>query len=41
MVGEIVEKSEIVTIFNKNKNTLDDLIDSSDIKSLEYLDFLN
>lgn len=41
MVEEIIEKSEIAAISNKNKNTLDNLIDSLDTKSLEYLDFLN
>ena len=35
------KKSEIVTIFNKYKNTLDDHINSLDIESLDLLNFPN
>ena len=35
------EKSEIVAIYNKYKNTLDDLINSSDTASLDYTNSSN
>ncbi len=35
VVGDIEEKSEIAVIPNKYKDTLDDLMDSSDAESLE------
>ena len=35
------EKSEITAIFNKYKDTLDDLIDSSDTESLDHPDSPN
>ena len=35
------EKSEIAAIFNKYKDTFDNLIDSSNIESLNYLDSPN
>ena len=41
MIGGAEEKSEIEAIFNKYKNTFDDLIDSLDIESLDHLDSLN
>ncbi len=34
-MGRVEEKSEIVAISNKYKDTLDDLMDSSDAESLE------
>lgn len=37
MVERAEEKSEIMAIFHKYKDTLDDLIDSSDIKFLDWL----
>ena len=40
-VGGVEEKSEITAIPNKYKDTLDNLIDSSDIEFPYYLDFLN
>ncbi len=36
-VGGVEKKSEIAMIFNKYKDTLDDLMDSSDAESLEAL----
>ena len=41
MVGETEGKSEIATILNKYKDTLDDLIDSLDIEFLGHPDSLN
>ena len=38
---EAERKSEIMAIFNKYKNTLDDLIDSLDIEFLDHPDFIN
>ena len=40
-IGRTEGKYEIATISNKYKDTLDDLMDSSDTKSLDYLDSLN
>ena len=40
-VGETEEISEFVTIPNKYKHILDDLIDSSDIKSPDHPNSLN
>ena len=40
-VGEVEGKSKIVAIFNKYKNTLNNLIDSLDTESLDCPDFSN
>ena len=40
-VGEVEEKSEIGAIYNKYKNTLDDLINNSNTKSPDHLNSLN
>ena len=41
MIGGAKVKSEIAAILNKYKETLDDLIDSSDIESPDYPDSPN
>lgn len=41
MIGVAEEKSEIVTIFNKYKSSLDDLIDSSDKEFLDQLGLID
>lgn len=40
-VGRVEEKSEIIAIFNKYKDTFDNLIDSSHTKSPDWLEFPN
>ena len=41
MVGEAEEKSEIAPILNQYKDTLDNLIDSSDTESPDHPDSSN
>lgn len=41
MIWEIKKISEITFIFNKYKDTCDNLIDSSDINPLDWADFLD
>lgn len=38
MIWGVEEKSEIVTVSNRYKNTLHDFIDSSDTESLDWPD---